>query len=240
MNSFDLTIISFLNGFARQSWTFDAFMVFLSGNKLFKGGVLIAVLWSMWVSFDKDRVKRHDLILCTPLSCFLALLTARILALTLPFRSRPLHTSELGFLVPYEMRPRALETWSSFPSDHATLFFSLAAAIFFMSRAMGVLAFTYVFGVIALPRIYLGLHFPTDIIAAALIGVAITYGITSSLKIRDLVYEIAMLLYRKSPGAFYACFFILTYQMANLFAEVRAIGEFAFSVLREIVRRVAS
>jgi undecaprenyl-diphosphatase len=243
VNSFDYAIISFLNGFARRSWTFDATVVLLTGNNLLKGGVVVAFLWSAWSRLETEdigSVRNYDPMLNTFLSCFIAMFTARTLALVLPFRPRPLYVPELGLRISYELGPRIAETWSSFPSDHASLFFCLAAGIFFMSRGLGMLALAYVFGFIALPKVYLGLHYPTDIIAGALVGVLSSHGVHSSLKIKTFIHERTMVLHRKSPGVFYAGFFLLSYQIADLFDEVRSIANFAFSVLQAILRRMAS
>ena len=238
IDSVDRAIISFLNGFAHQSWTFDSCVVLLSRNNLFKGGIVTAILWWAWFGLEKNKEERNKPMLCALLSCFLALFVARALALTLPFRFRPIHTHELQLRLPYDLEPGTAESWSSFPSDHVTLFFSLAMSIFLMSRTMGTVAFAYVVGIISLPRIYLGLHYPTDIVAGALVGMVITYGVYSSQKIGELIHAGAMPLYHKSPGAFYAGCFLLSYEIANLFEEVRATGNYAFQILRAVVSRL--
>ena len=45
MSDFDLSIIHFFNQFARHSYAFDAVVRALSVNHLFKGGVLVMLLW---------------------------------------------------------------------------------------------------------------------------------------------------------------------------------------------------
>ena len=74
--------------------------------------------------------------------------------------------------MPYGMSTERLYGWSSFPSDHAILFMALAVAIFLASRRFGWLALTYTTLCIIGPRVYLGWHWPTDVLAGALLGAA--------------------------------------------------------------------
>ena len=48
MDSFDFSILSFLNDFSRQSQIFDRLMLFASGNHFVKGGVAVSFLWWAW------------------------------------------------------------------------------------------------------------------------------------------------------------------------------------------------
>lgn len=57
----------------------------------------------------------------------------------------------------------------SFPSDHACAAFAIAFAVFFVSRRVGI-GFLVAAFAIALARVLIGLHYPGDIAAGALIG----------------------------------------------------------------------
>lgn len=59
----------------------------------------------------------------------------------------------------------------SFPSDHAAAAFAIAAAVFFVSRRVGS-GFLVAAFAIALARVLIGLHYPGDIAAGALVGVS--------------------------------------------------------------------
>ena len=151
MNPFDAVTVSFfLNSFARRSWAFDTFVSVVLDNGLIKAGAITALLWWVWFQTGDGEDERREFVLSGIIACFVAIAAARILALTLPFRERPLRNLALHLHIPYAVDENALIHWSSFPSDHAALFFALATSIFFVSRRLGILAFFHVFFVVCL------------------------------------------------------------------------------------------
>ena len=223
MNGFDSSILTFLNQFAHRSRVFDTIMVLVCDTHILKGGVMMALLCWEWFREDERKSERREILLSSFLACFVAVFVARVLAHVLPFRERPLYNLELHFQMPYTFSPKELIGWSSFPSDHATLFFALATGILLESRFLGVLAVSYVLFFISLPRIYLGIHYPTDIIAGAVLGSGIAY-LASLENVRSSVASRCLLWQQKHPSLFYALFFLLSYQIATLFDDVRGIG----------------
>jgi undecaprenyl-diphosphatase len=57
----------------------------------------------------------------------------------------------------------------SFPSDHAAAAFAIAVSVFFVSRRVGG-ALLVVATLIALSRVLLGVHYPSDVLAGAAVG----------------------------------------------------------------------
>lgn len=79
------------------------------------------------------------------------------------FRPRPFADHAVNLLIFHENS-------GSFPSGHATFFFALAAAIYFIDKKWGI-----VFGaaalVMCLARVFAGIHYPADILAGAVLGI---------------------------------------------------------------------
>jgi undecaprenyl-diphosphatase len=89
MNSFDVSITSFLNRFSHRSFTFDEFVVFLSVTNLLKGGVIVGLIW--WIWFEKEDVRnKREALLAGLMASIPALMVAKILTLV-TFRCRPIN-----------------------------------------------------------------------------------------------------------------------------------------------------
>jgi undecaprenyl-diphosphatase len=204
----------------------------LSGNDLLKGGVVVALLWWTWFRPDPQKNDTRQHLICAIFACLLAVVIARGMALMLPFRERPMAVAALHFQRPYGAGDGGLIDWSSFPSDHAAVFFSLAMSIFFVWRAAGIVALSYVFLFIAMPRLYLGFHYPTDILGGALIGFALAL-IAQTKLFCGWAGRFIMPWLQRSPGSFYACLFILTFQIATIFQSTRYIARFIFSLFHQ-------
>lgn len=60
----------------------------------------------------------------------------------------------------------------SFPSGHTYLSFAAATVIYFINKKLGILAFVFA-AIIAFSRMYLFVHFPSDVVVGALLGVVV-------------------------------------------------------------------
>jgi undecaprenyl-diphosphatase len=235
INFFDVSLLHFLNQFAQRSWFVDSLISLVSDNLLLKGGVVTTLLWWIWFRESETRTRDRQFILGGVFISFVALLIARTLTHLLPFRERPLHNPALHFNLPFGVNNNALIGWSSFPSDHAVLYFSLATCVYFLSRRAGVFAYCHAFFIICLPRMYMGFHHPTDILAGALLGV----GITQLLKMEDLrslLTRAPMRWLDRSPAYFYPCFYLTSFLTATNFDPLRLIFIFCWETARAVVR----
>ncbi len=78
------------------------------------------------------------------------------------YSPRPFEALNFQSLIP--------ESGSSIPSGHAAFFFALAMIIFFYNSRWGIWYFIFSL-LIGLARIFAGVHWPSDIIAGALVGI---------------------------------------------------------------------
>ena len=234
MNSFDASIIHFLNGFSQKSMFFDRLMNFVVDNYFIKGGIVMSMLWFLWFHKSPKIKNNKEGVLITLLSTFIAIIIGRLLEMTLPFRVRPAYNQDINFIKPYRFGNYGLDNWSSFPSDHAVMFFALATGIFLISKKAGILTYLYVFFIICFPRMYLGLHYPTDILVGAVIGIFISFIVSKSKIFAPLIKQITQFS-SNHPGYFYALFFLLSFQISDLFEEIRTIGAYLYEFLRKVI-----
>jgi undecaprenyl-diphosphatase len=193
----------------------------------------MAYFWWLWFKDGKDAASRQNMIVVSFAGALSAVAISRILQRLLPFHDRLVHAAGTGFVLPTGVDPKSLSDWSSLPSDHAALFFALSTAIWFQSRRLGFLAGLWTTFVICVPRIYLGFHYPSDVLAGAVLGVAImvgTYFWAGSARWPARIVDWS----RAHQTAFYALAFLATYEITVLFYDLRALAEDGFHILRSV------
>ncbi|HMN99307.1 MAG TPA: phosphatase PAP2 family protein [Miltoncostaeaceae bacterium] len=79
---------------------------------------------------------------------------------------------------PFEAHPGSVVTLvsrtgdPSFPSDHAAASVAIAVVVFLAHRRLGAVALALA-GLVCIARVYVGAHYPTDVLGGALIGAAV-------------------------------------------------------------------
>lgn len=231
----DRALVLYANQLAGRDVVLDKLIYDVADSALLKGGVFLAAYWWIWFEADESGVhgQRRNLVVAL-LSAAVVAVASRLLQVCLPFHLRPLHTLGLGLRLPFGVDPRTLNDFSSFPSDHAVLFFALSVPLWMRSRWLGAAAAVWTLLVICLPRLYLGYHWTSDVIAGAVIGVALMLvlcRVIGATGLPDRVVRFSA----THPPAFYAVAWLLTLELAVLFGDLRAFLLDAAHIARALV-----
>jgi undecaprenyl-diphosphatase len=218
----DAAMLQGLNGFAHRWWTLDYAVVWLTNDGFQKGGILMLLLWWVWFKPGDSGRSTREILICVAAAAPVALVVSRLISFAAPFQARPLYNPDLDVRLAYTLSPEVLIHWNSFPSDHAALFFTFVIGFFLISWRFGLLALVHVLVVVCFPRVFLGIHYPTDILAGAVLGAGI--GAMACLPtMRSVLARPALAWMDRHPGPFYLCLFFYTYQMSNALGWMRDI-----------------
>jgi undecaprenyl-diphosphatase len=224
--SVDMAVLKWLNGFAGEWGGFDLFVYTVARAHLLKGAWFIGLFW--WIWFDEkeasripDETTRHAFVIRSIATALFAIALGRVLQWWLPPRQSPMSDVALGLVHPLGIPTEFVI--NSFPSDHAILFFALATAVWLWSRPIGAAAYLWTVVVICLPRLYIGRHFPSDIVAGALIGITLMV-LAHRLRLLERTIDVTIRWEHRQRASFYLVAFLATYEMANLFDGVRMVG----------------
>lgn len=155
--------------------------------------LLMGVLILLWfVRPRKDRRTRQAIVYAVLSAALAVLLTVAIGALV--FRERPV------FAYPHLIHALVTPSHdSSFPSDHAAGSFAIATAMFFAGGEFGT-PFLIVAFAIAISRVAVGVHWPTDVLVGAVLGMVCGWGIVRVRSIFDKPLALLMSLFGYGHG----------------------------------------
>nr|WP_244817264.1 phosphatase PAP2 family protein [Caballeronia sp. Lep1P3] len=224
MNPFDTAIQSQLVHLGWSSAALTHAVRTIADFYLFKGLFPLALLWALWFSPSDTVQERREMVVATLASGLVAFVVGRFLAHALPFRVRPIYDANLHLAFPLQGETeRFLRTWSSFPSDHAALWMAMAVGIFLVWRWLGAIAILQCALLVCFPRVYLGLHYPTDVIAGAIIGAITAWAMTRE-PVRKRFAPAIVRFIETRPAVGYMLAFVLFFELATMFDEPRLLA----------------
>lgn len=158
MNEFEITILDFIQEHLRFGFL-DKMMVLLT--RLADDGIIWIVLAIALICFKQTRKMGITL----GLALLLGLLVGNLGLKNLFARPRPYTVNDS--IVPNMLVDRLSDF--SFPSGHTRCCFEAGMAMFLCDKRFGKVAFV-LGGFIGFSRLYLYMHYPTDVLAGAVLG----------------------------------------------------------------------
>jgi membrane-associated phospholipid phosphatase len=159
----DLSAYEAINGLTGNSLADDAMTLLAAALPVVIVGLVALTFLIPWS--DKRRERRRGAVLATasaPIALLINQPISHLVDRARPYLAHPAHAHLLI----------ARSHDASFPSDHATGGFALAVAVFLYDRTIGTLLLVLA-AVLAFSRVYVGTHYPSDVVAGALIGAAV-------------------------------------------------------------------
>lgn len=213
----DVAIYRALNGLCGTSHLLDR-LVYHSTP--LRGVLFMGIFGLLWFRRDKTQTRtRETLVLAIP-AVVLALVLNRTISMLLPFRLRPMYA--IGANPPSFPWGYDLEHWSSFPSDNASYLFAIAASVWLVSRTLGTL-FGIFSAFVVIGRVYLGIHYPSDILAGALLGVASALIFNQPVMHRRLAAPL-LTFEPRMPSYFYAILLMVLGEVGSGFQNTRRVA----------------
>lgn len=153
----DMAVLNFVQTYLRCNFL-DMAMPLIT--ELGNGGILWIICSLLLTVFPKTRKAG----IAMAVSLILEVLCCNVLLKPFVARLRPCDVNTaVRLLIPH---PEGF----SFPSGHTGASFAAAAALFFGKNRMGAVAFILA-ALIGFSRIYLYVHYPTDVLAGAMLGI---------------------------------------------------------------------
>lgn len=185
LSKLDYKVFLKMNDFGKTHTTWD-FAFYSSAVYL---AYFMGIAVALWLFFHQtvDAVK-------TALLAIAAFLLARvIIAQSIYYffnRNRPFFTYKVNSLLVFANKP-------SFPSGHATSMFAIATVFFMYDWRFGV-ALYVIAALTAVSRVVSGVHYPSDVIAGAIIGIISGIFVVKVLggPIEPLAHKVAGLVYK--------------------------------------------
>lgn len=220
IQSIDLHVYYWLSHF-HGSWFLDNLATHQEANTFFKSTILIATYWYFWFRVGGDQQQRRKTILSIFVGTLVGLVFTRMVATFAPFRVRPLYDLSLHHQSMSVASPTDFMSWSSFPSDHAAYLCALGFGLILLSRRLLIPVVLFLAGWVCMPRLYLGIHYLSDMVVGAAIGVLAVWA-AIHIKSVDVRISRPLLAFAEArPQVFFMAAYLTMYEMGSLFWDIR-------------------
>ncbi len=181
MFALDWKVFQLLNGLAGRSHLLDTIVRLLVNEYVITTGLAL-VLMFLWFGAPNATVRAHNqrTVLYAAMTMVIANLLVKSMNLAI-YRYRPFAENNVHLLF---YRPSD----SSFPSNAATVGFSLASAVWLLNRRAGLLMYTLAL-LFGLSRIVAGVHYPSDILGGIVAGMASAHIIVRRCRFLDRLWS---------------------------------------------------
>ncbi len=158
------------NSFARMNEAASAIIIFRAEYAQYVVGLVLILMYAVTFlsKFRSYREKNFEMVVFSFVSAIVARWGIGELIYFLYDRARPFET------LPFALNLIDRAPGHSFPSGHTLFFFALATGVSFYYPKTSILFFLGTIS-IALGRISAGVHWPSDVLAGAVLGVATAY-----------------------------------------------------------------
>ena len=153
----DYLIFQKINSLAGKSVCWDGLGIFFAE---YFGYILLAIL----ILFLLKDYKKYWPIIFRALAA--GILSRFIITEIIRFfweRPRPFVENQVNLLLSHGAS-------SSFPSGHAAFYFALASIVYFYNKKLGIVFLISSF-LISISRVFVGVHWPSDVLTGAIIGI---------------------------------------------------------------------
>jgi membrane-associated phospholipid phosphatase len=164
---FDLWVMSHVASTLGKKPAFDQLVLDSIHSEILGGLSFAAVLFVLWVRAQGDEPATRRRIVTIFIGSLLSVLLT-LAAASVTSWPPPANHPQLAHLYPEYL---SNANTNSFPSQSTALYSAIAAGVWSISRPIGALLWFAVLACIALPRVYVGGHYPTDIVIGLALGI---------------------------------------------------------------------
>ncbi len=158
MDNLNLSLFNLIHGMSGRGYLIDAAGIFVAQYLPY-----LIFLAFLWLAFFQQGLRKKIFFLAE--AAIVLILSRGLITEIIKFfyySPRPFETMHFQSLIP--------ESGSSMPSGHAAFFFALATIIYFYNKRWGIWYFIISI-LVSLARIFVGVHWPFDIVAGAVVGI---------------------------------------------------------------------